>query len=1315
MDKDLNIIEKLKDNPDLLNSYLSFCNSNNHDIFNDELMEILIKYDLNYFKYYRGDNKNIINYAIDNDYEFTEEDFKNSYYLSYDDKLMEYLIMNRNINYFQYYMGFDKDITNYAIENGYTVKEEDFKKNFGFGLNNTLMYYLIKEIDINYFKYYKGRNDDIINYAIENGYEITEEDLKRNNYFREVGKIMISFIKKDVNYFKYYTGTNKHIINYALENGYEFTEEDFKNNETLCHSSRLIKTLMKKDVNYFKYYRGNNIEIINEALKEGYKVTEEDFKKHSELGYNNLLIHRLIKENINYFKYYKGKNEEIIDYAIKNNYEFTEEDLKRNNYFREVDKIMIILIKKDVNYFKYYKGKNEEIINYALENGYEITKEDLINNFYLRNNDKLMKFLIMEKNINYFEYYLGSDDDIIKYMIENNYNFTEKTLKKNLNLWDNEQLMTMLIMKKISYFEYYKGKDEKIMDYVASTGYIPQIKDLKRNNNILYHYNLMKNLIKKDYKNIKYYKGNGTDLYKHALKKGYIPSLDEVYNNETFAKALDSKNLENIIMREKDLDLIKVCNSPETVEFIKQKISQLKFNNAPIFLLEVMQYYKNNKLVLLKSIDDINYFLTKIDISFEEYIKNSLGSNYDWLKDIKSIINENKIDSFAKAIKYFFNNYYNINNKANNTIIIESVNDLLRNYIKYPELIDTIVNENVNINNQEKKQLNYLFSLNIVLTKEMKFYNINELGKIDDLLREIYLKKLIDVDINDNIKTKEVLCEILFNKDLDSINNCLSVYGGIKTLKQLKFNNKKNKIVQDMIDEIIIYTSIMEELTRLDDTKILKKLIKKVENNLNLAIECSKIFNNYEDKMKKLYELDLIQNLTVIDNVLSYDSILNKELSSKYGVDVIDFSNKNYLLIAHILSSTESIEELVKGTSKNKLFLSSLPISWRNQVYYYNRVDYIILATDEFPEHNFICSSIFNMGTNNKISRNSTEVESMDYRLQRGILETSEASRGYNAEIFSLREGIKFKYIVLPGGREPNKSLIEIAKKYNLKFIITQENKEMIENPEKIQYKEKETKIVNNQEIEQLKDLKNKLVSLNQNSKKRKVAILTDLHGLFEPTLAILEDARRKGITEIYSLGDNIGTGPNPKEVLELLDEYDVKSIKGNHELYVIDGVDKMQEHFKSYAAYDEALKNSIWTKNNLTDSQKDAISKYPDRIELTIGSKKVLLCHSIKDYNSEKVLVNTNDYDEIFQGHIHFENQDGNVTTVRGAAIGGNSDNYNQAYYLTLEELPNGGYTIEKNIIEYDINSLRHSINESEALLSDKEKINNWTGMYRK
>ena len=54
----------------------------------------------------------------------------------------------------------------------------------------------------------------------------------------------------------------------------------------------------------------------------------------------------------------------------------------------------------------------------------------------------------------------------------------------------------------------------------------------------------------------------------------------------------------------------------------------------------------------------------------------------------------------------------------------------------------------------------------------------------------------------------------------------------------------------------------------------------------------------------------------------------------------------------------------------------------------------------------------------------------------------------------------------------------------------------------------------------------------------RQIAIFTDIHGLLYPTIAILQDIKRRGIKEIYSLGDNIGVGPNPSEVLDLLGEY---------------------------------------------------------------------------------------------------------------------------------------------------------------------------------
>ena len=52
----------------------------------------------------------------------------------------------------------------------------------------------------------------------------------------------------------------------------------------------------------------------------------------------------------------------------------------------------------------------------------------------------------------------------------------------------------------------------------------------------------------------------------------------------------------------------------------------------------------------------------------------------------------------------------------------------------------------------------------------------------------------------------------------------------------------------------------------------------------------------------------------------------------------------------------------------------------------------------------------------------------------------------------------------------------------------------------------------------------------NKELEARKIAIFTDAHALLEPTEAALEDMQRRGITEIYSLGDNIGVGPNPSE-----------------------------------------------------------------------------------------------------------------------------------------------------------------------------------------
>lgn len=63
------------------------------------------------------------------------------------------------------------------------------------------------------------------------------------------------------------------------------------------------------------------------------------------------------------------------------------------------------------------------------------------------------------------------------------------------------------------------------------------------------------------------------------------------------------------------------------------------------------------------------------------------------------------------------------------------------------------------------------------------------------------------------------------------------------------------------------------------------------------------------------------------------------------------------------------------------------------------------------------------------------------------------------------------------------------------------------------------------------------------------VAILSDIHGNFQALKAVLADIDRHDVEQIYTLGDNIGYGPEPEEVVQALMARQARSVLGNHEL----------------------------------------------------------------------------------------------------------------------------------------------------------------------
>lgn len=797
--------------------------------------------------------------------------------------------------------------------------------------------------------------------------------------------------------------------------------------------------------------------------------------------------------------------------------------------------------------------------------------------------------------------------------------------------------------------------------------------------------------------------------------------------------------------------LLKKEHIPEEIKKILLKHINIDEENLS-GIIELIN--SSNNIFIINRYEELKSFMSLLGINIKSFIQYGSGSTTykTWLNDVLNIIDNGKAEDFLKVSSYFFKNFYDEDGKKeNNVYIISNLLELLKIYNIYPELCASLISEKPSLSKEDKQDLRFLF--NMKSTKDIK--NINELKGLRRSIYEEYstLVKSGDIKKFNIYQIKRIFNDILFSNAIEEINKIDGSIG----LEALRNYNKNNDFLCRYIDELMKYVSIIELVEYSNDTKGLIEVLEYIFSSSYEEFLCIQgEFSGLGKKIQRLYELDSQMNLTKLEKAKRLPSVVSKELSKRYGGEVLDFSDKNYILYAHILSGKEKLEDVINGKSNGKSnFISVSPISYAGQKYYYDYSNMILLY-DEIKTGSFICSSKENIGSNRLIKNNSSEVSTSNVR-QKGILETSSATK-QNAEALLYREGLIPKGIALPGGREPNAEEMECHKKYNLPFVITQEPKEVIENVKEI-FKpnaEYEEEIESNEKLENILQILSPKISIQKENDiytGREIGLFTDSHALYEPTLAVLEDMRKNGITEIYSLGDNIGLGPNPAEVLDMLNYYKVTSIMGNSEYYNTLGI----EPFTYFNPIKE--ENQEWTRSRLGTDKIERMKLWTPSIDITISDKKIALCHFANDIRwdysdhstwtyqnnfkegvSSKQFLYTNspesrkkiqdtitsnkrdteyikglidaknnplfngkkvtDYDSIIQGHVHFQMEDNlddtKVHTLRATGIGYKSDPKDMACYYVLKEKKDGTYDIEKRLVSFNRNVLLSNIKSS-------------------
>lgn len=123
-----------------------------------------------------------------------------------------------------------------------------------------------------------------------------------------------------------------------------------------------------------------------------------------------------------------------------------------------------------------------------------------------------------------------------------------------------------------------------------------------------------------------------------------------------------------------------------------------------------------------------------------------------------------------------------------------------------------------------------------------------------------------------------------------------------------------------------------------------------------------------------------------------------------------------------------------------------------------------------------------------------------------------------------------------------------------------------------------------------------------------RLALASDIHANLPALEAVLADAERLDCTRFFCLGDLVGFGPDPTEVVELLMQRRIPCLAGNVDRNVL-RITTRREGYRAKGKWDKFV-SYAWTLLQLPDPARQFLSGLPERIEGVIDGTTFCLLH---------------------------------------------------------------------------------------------------------
>jgi putative phosphoesterase len=217
-----------------------------------------------------------------------------------------------------------------------------------------------------------------------------------------------------------------------------------------------------------------------------------------------------------------------------------------------------------------------------------------------------------------------------------------------------------------------------------------------------------------------------------------------------------------------------------------------------------------------------------------------------------------------------------------------------------------------------------------------------------------------------------------------------------------------------------------------------------------------------------------------------------------------------------------------------------------------------------------------------------------------------------------------------------------------------------------------------------------------------KIALLGDVHANLPALEAVLAHATELGIGEFWNIGDFVGYGAFPEQVVKRMHRKNFVSIIGNYDLKVL----KFPKKEKKWRQNKNPLKLLAfkWAYDNLSKKSYEFLNSLPEEKDLSLGGRRFLLVHGSPGSNAELLDPDTPDerlrelnqlasevygaeFEAIICGHSHraFTRQVDHTLFINTGSVGRPDDGNPRAAYAILE-VRKDGLQVTHYRLNYDI-----------------------------